>query len=171
MAMSRLSNGVKIAACSAIFLFAFMFLKWYGVGTTERPNLLIDLRLLEDGGNAWETLKVTPFFLALVIAVAVGVAAWQVIVPSWRPLVSPGAVVCGLGALAASLILMRIVFPPDLGGEVEGFTFEATVEVGIFLALAAACGIAYGGRRAMREEGVFFTDLRLRRHRNRGRHT
>jgi hypothetical protein len=70
--------------------------------------------------------------------------------------VSPGAIVCILGTLAVCLILIRIVFPPDLGGEVEGFTFEATLQVGIFLALAAACGIGYGGRRAMQEEGSSF---------------
>jgi hypothetical protein len=53
-----------------------------------------------------------------------------------------------------------------LGGEFEGFVFDATLRAGIFLSLAAACGIAYGGYRAMREEGVAFADLRARRHRD-----
>lgn len=166
MRIDRLSNGERISAGSAVLLFVFMFFRWYGVGIDERPNLLFDLRLFEDGGNAWQTLDVTPIVLALVIAVAVGAAVRRLIGRDWEPPVSPGATVCVLGALAACLILMRIVFPPDLGGEVEGFTFEATLKVGIFLALAAACGIAIGGRRAMQEEGVSFADLRPLRHRD-----
>jgi len=141
-----------------------MFFRWYGLGITEKPNLLFGLSLFEDGGNAWQTLEVTPLLLTLVIAVTLGVAVRRLIGRDWEPPVSPGAAVCVLGALAACLILMRIVFPPDLGGEVEGFTFEATLKVGIFLALAAACGIAYGGLRAMREEGLSFADLRQLRY-------
>lgn len=168
MGLSRLNNGERISGGSAILLLAFMFFRWYGLGVTERPNLLFELRLFEDGGNAWQTLELTPILLALVIAVTVGAAVRRLIVQDWEPPVSPGAVVCVLGALAACLILIRIVFPPGLGGEVEGFKFEATLQAGIFLALAAACGIAYGGRRGMREEGVSFANLWPLRHRDKG---
>jgi hypothetical protein len=162
----RLSKGERISGGSAILLFAFMLFNWYGVGIVERPNLLFYLRIFEDGGNAWQTLEVTPVVLALVIAVTVGAAVRRLIGRDWEPPVSPGAVVFVLGALAGCLILVRIVFPPDLGGEVAGFTFEATLKAGIFLALAAACGIAYGGGRAMQEEGASFADLLPFRHRD-----
>lgn len=166
MHMSKLSNGEMISGGSAILLFVFLFFRWYGIGVAEQSNLLPYLRLFEDGGNAWQTLEVTPIFLALVIAVTVGAAVRRLIGQDWEPTVSPGAVVCVLGALAACLILMRIVFRPDLvGGEVGGSTFETTLQAGIFLALAAACGIAYGGRRTMQEEGVSFADLWPLRHR------
>jgi energy-converting hydrogenase Eha subunit A len=168
MHINRLSNGEKISGGSAILLFVFMFFRWYGVGIAERPNLLGDLRLFEDGGNAWQTLEMTPIFLALVVAVTVGAAVRRLIGQDWEPGVSLGAVICLVGALAACLIMIRIVFPPDLGGKIDGFTFEATLEIGIFLALAAACGIAYGGRRAMREEGVSFAALSPLRHRDKG---
>lgn len=46
------------------------------------------------------------------------------------------------------------------GVELDGLALEITLEAGIFLALASACGIAYGGHRAMREEGVSFADVR-----------
>lgn len=166
MDIGRLSNGEKIAGGSAILLFVFMFFRWYGLEITKRPNVLFDLRLLEDGGNAWQTLEVTPILLALVIVVTVGWTIRRLSGQDWKPPVSPGAVVCVLGALAAGLILIRIVFPPDLGGEIEGFAFDATLQAGIFLALAAACGIIYGGRRAMQEEGVSFVDLRPFRYRD-----
>lgn len=158
MDLNRLGNGERISGCSAILLFVFMLFRWYGVGISERPNLLPELRIFEDGGNAWQMLEVTPVVLVLVIVVTFGVMLWRLSGLDWQSSVSPGAVVASLGVLAALLILIRIVFPPHLGGEIGGFTFEATLKVGIFLALAAASGIAYGGYRAMREEGVASAD-------------
>ena len=164
MDIGRLSNGERISCGSAILLLVFMFFNWYGLRVAEKPNSLIDLRLFEDGGNVWQTLEVTSIVLVLVIAATVGAAVRRLIGRDWKPTVSSGVVVFVLGVLAVCLILIRIVSPPDLGSEVEGFTFEVTLKAGIFLALAAACGIAYGGGRAMREEGTSFADLRpLRR--------
>jgi hypothetical protein len=159
VSIGRLSNGEKISGGSAILLFVCMFIHWYGLKVGEQPNLLFGLRLLDDSGNAWQTLEVTPIVLALVIAVTVGAAVWRLIGQDWEPRVSPGAVVFVLGTLATCLILIQIVSPPDLGGEVEGFTFEVILKAGIFLSLAAACGIAYGGGRAMREEGASLAGL------------
>lgn len=152
MDLGRLSNGERISSGSAILLLVFMFFNWYGLRVAEKPNSLIDLRLFEDGGNVWQTLEVTSIVLAAVIAVTVGAVVRRLIGRGWKPRVSPGVVVFVLGALAVCLILIRIVSPPDLGSEVEGFTFEVTLKAGIFLALAAACGIAYGGGRAAQEE-------------------
>jgi hypothetical protein len=150
--LDRPSNGERIAGVSAILLLVFMFFRWYGLDVSKQPNLS-NLNLFEDGGDAWQTLELTPIFLALVIAVTVGAALLRLSGSDWEPPVPPGAVVCVLGGLAALLILIRIVIPPGLVGEVDGFVFETTLKVGIFLALGAACGIAYGGYRAMREEG------------------
>lgn len=162
MDIGRLSNGERISGGSAILLFVFMFFQWYGLEVAERPNLLFDLRLFEDGGNAWQTLEVTSIILALVITLTVGAAVRRLIGRDWEPRVSPGVVVFVLGVLAAGLILIRIVSRPDLGGVVDGFTFDVTLKAGIFLSLAAACAIAYGGGRAM-QEGVSFGTLPLRR--------
>lgn len=159
MDLGRLNKGERISGGSAILLLAFMFFNWYGLRVAEKPNSLIGLRLFEDGGNVWQTLEVTSIVLAMAIAVTVAAAVRRLIGRNWEPPISPGAMVFVLGALAACLILIRIAFPPDLGSEVEGFTFEVTLKAGIFLALAAACGIAYGGGRAMQEEGASFADL------------
>lgn len=168
MGLGRLSSGEKISAGSAILLFAFMFFSWYGVVTSKRQQLLAELHLFEDGGNAWQALDVTPILLVLVVVITLGVALPRLSRLDWEPPVPPSALVCVLGGLAALLILARIVFPPDLGFESEGFVLEVTLKAGIFLALAAACGIAYGGYRAMREEGVSFADLSPRRNRGQG---
>lgn len=156
MGIGRLSNGERISSGSAILLLVFMFFNWYGLRVAEKPNSLIGLHLFEDGGNVWQTLEVTSVVLALVIAGTVGAVVRRLIGRDWKPRISPGVVVFVLGVLAVCLILIRIVSPPDLGSEVEGFTFEVTLKAGIFLALAAACGIAYGGGRAAQEERRVF---------------
>jgi hypothetical protein len=61
----------------------------------------------------------------------------------------------------ALLILIRIVFPPGFSGSVGGGkSIEPTLEVGVFLALAAACGITFGGYMTMRQEGHSLANLR-----------
>ncbi len=92
------------------------------------------------------------------IAVAVGAALLRISGSDWRPAIAPGGAVCVLGALAALLILIRIIAPPGPGDTLAG-AFETTLKLPIFLALAAALGIAYGGRRAMAEEGTSFADV------------
>ena len=161
MELNRLSSGWRISGGSAILLFVFMFFRWYGISV--QSNLLGYLSLFDDGGNAWQTLDVLPIFLALVIAVTVGATLLRLSRLNWEPPVSPGVAVCVLGGFAALLILIRIVFPPGLGGKFESYTIDVNLKAGIFLALAAACGIAYGGYRAMREEGVSLANLRARR--------
>lgn len=168
MNLARLSNGERISAGSSILLFVFMFFSWYGLGISKQPSTLQLLRVF-GGGNAWQTLEVIPVFLVLVIAVTVGVALLHLSGWDWEPAVPPGSVVCVLGSLAALLIALRIVFPPGLGSEFEGFATEVTLKAGIFLALVAACGIAFGGYRAAREEGLSFANMRPPRNRDQGR--
>jgi hypothetical protein len=156
--LDRLRTGDAISLVAAVLLFVLMFLDWYGtkVGHEGGGGSLEAVTLSVKGGNAWQTLEVIPIFLMLAIAVAVGAALLRLSGSDWKPSIPPGAAVCGLGGLAALLILIRIVAPPGLGGEVEGISFDTNLEVGIFLAFAAALGIAYGGWRTMRDEGTSF---------------
>src|ERR1044072_423143 len=149
MGISKLNNGERTAGGSALLLFALMFLQWYGLRVVERPNLLFELNLFQDGGNAWQTIELTSIVLALVIAITVGALIWRLISHGQRSPVFLGKTIFIAGLFAVCLILIRIAFPPDLGGEVEGFTFEVTLQVGIFLSLTAACGIAFGRGWAM----------------------
>jgi hypothetical protein len=93
--------------------------------------------------------------LLLAVVVALATAVLRLVGSKWRPAVPLNAVVAVLGGLSALLILIRIVFPPDLGG-VGGIHLDATLSLGAFLGLLAACGVAYGGYRAMGEEGSSF---------------
>ena len=143
MDTSRISFGEMVAAASGVALFIFMFLPWYGVEDVEGSL------------NAWEALSFIDIVLFLVVVVAVGVAVARAgnNMPSDLP-APPGTIVMLAGALAVLLIVFRLIVTPDLGGDVaEAFNVEVdtTRKIGIFLALIAAAGIAFGGYTATNE--------------------
>jgi hypothetical protein len=155
--LGRLRVGEAIYLVSAILLFVLMFFQWYGHQHSGPNSGLVDLHLF-GGGTAWQTLEVIPLFLMLAIVVAVGSAILRLSGSDWKPAIPPAAAVCVLGLLAAALILFRIISPPGID-QLEGVPIERSLEIGIFLALAAALGIAYGGWRAMADEGTSFADV------------
>lgn len=145
--------GERIAALSALCLLGFSFLDWYGAEPVGEARFQTSA-----GGNAWQTLEPILVVLAATIVAALAVAVLRLAGSKWRPAVPLNAVVAVLGGLSALLILFRIVAPPDLG-EVGGILLEATLLPGVFLSLLAACGVAYGGYRAMGEEGASFESI------------
>jgi hypothetical protein len=153
MEADRLSTGEKISAVSAILLFIFMFLDWFGVEVSGVSGFSGEIS--GSGGSAWDALDVIPIFLMLAIVVAIGVAVIRLTDADVEPPVSMNAIVAALGGLAVLLILYRIISPPDFGS-FGGVSVDATLKYGIFLALLAAAGVAYGGYSAMREEGATF---------------
>jgi hypothetical protein len=157
--LSRLRTGEAIALVVAILLFILMFFDWYGTKATTGGESLGGVVTGAGGGSAWQTLEVIPLFLMLAIAVAVGAAILRLSDSDWKPAIPPGAAVCVLGVLAAILILVRILAPPDPGGAFSELAFELTPKLPIFLALAAAIGIAYGGWRAMGTEDTTFASI------------
>ena len=72
--------------------------------------------------------------------------------------VAGSALVAGLGILCVLLILYRIIDPPGEGDIPDGFDISIAREIGVFLGLIAAVGIAYGGYLGMQEEGTSFGD-------------
>lgn len=149
MEVDKLSTGEKIGGVSGVLLFIFMFFDWFSVSAS---NGFITVSV---GGNAWDALDVIPIILLIAIVAAVGVAVVRLTDAVFEPAISMNAVVSVLGAISFLLILYRIISPPDSG--VSGI--DISPEVGIFLSLIAAAGIAYGGYRAMQEEGVTFGDV------------
>ena len=145
--------GERIAAASAVALLAFTFLDWYGAEPAGEAHFPTDA-----GGSAWQTLSLVLAVLLLTVVVTLATAALRLAGSKWRPAVPLDAAIAVLGGLSALLILLRIVLPPDLGS-VGGIHLDATLSVGVLLALLAACGIAYGGYRAMGEEGSSFAAI------------
>ena len=148
--------GERIAAVSALALLGFSLLPWYGSEPAGQAHFHT-----EAGGSAWQTLTLVPLVLAVAVAVALAMAALRLSGSRWRPAVPLDAAVAVLGGFSSLLILLRIVFPPDLGS-VGGIHLDATLSLGAFLALVAACGVAYGGYRAMGEAGESFEAIAAR---------
>jgi hypothetical protein len=159
--LGRLRTGEAIYLVAAILLFVLMFFDWYGVKGSTSAEPLGGIVTSAAGGNAWQTLELIPLFLMLAIVVAVGAALLRLAGSDWKPAIAPGAAVCVLGVLAAILIFIRIVSPPGPGDVLEG-AFDTTLKLPVFLALAAALGIAYGGWRAMADEGTSFAAIAKR---------
>jgi len=162
MDVGRLSNGEKIASSSAILLFILMFCHWFGVKAVNTSNLLFAVQAVGPEKSAWEALDYIPIVLVVTIVSTLAVATLR-LTSVRKPPLPINALVAVLGLVSVLLILFRIVNPPVFLVE-EAVTFEGTVQCPIFLALAAACGNAYGGFRAMREEGVSLGNLRAHRH-------
>jgi uncharacterized membrane protein YhaH (DUF805 family) len=157
MEADKLSTGEKLSAVSALLLFVFMFFDWFGVEVSGVPGFGGDVS--GAGGSAWDALDVIPIFLMLAIVAAIGVAVIRLTDADLEPPISLNAIVAALGGLAVLLILYRIIDQPGGGGDFSGVEVDVTLKLGIFLAFAAAVGIAYGGYRAMQEEGLTFGDV------------
>ncbi|MGE5408735.1 MAG: hypothetical protein ACM3NV_08985 [Syntrophothermus sp.] len=158
MRRGRLGVGEAIALVAALALFACMFLDWYGAELAGQARRIELGGGAGGGGDAWQTLDLLSWLLLVVILTAVGAAALRLGGSRWRPAVPPSAAVAVLGGLATLLVLLRILFPPDFG-QLGGVAVNATPQLGAFLGLAAAAGIAYGGYRAMGERGTSFAKV------------
>jgi hypothetical protein len=154
MDVDKLNTGEKIAGVSAVLLFIFMFFDWFGVEISgEGGSVSFGSGA---GGSAWDALDFIPIILVVTVAIALVNVVLRLSDSDYEPPVSMNVAVAVLGGLSALLVLYRIVFPPDFGS-FGGVSVEGTVEFGIFLGLVAAIGIAFGGYRAMQEEGSSFS--------------
>lgn len=153
MDVDKLNTGEKIAGISAVLLFIFMFFTWFGV---EVSGGGFSGSVPGAGGSAWDALDFIPIVLVIAIVVALVNAFLRLSDSVYEPPVSMNVAVTVLGGLSTLLILYRIIDPPGFGS-FGGVSVDATLEVGIFLGLIAAAGIAYGGYRAMQEEGATFS--------------
>lgn len=150
---TRLSQGEKIAAISAAVLFIVMILfTWFSIDFGADS---LSIPGYDTGFNAWQSFGFIDIILFVTILVAIGGAVITANATSVNTPVAISAITCGLGILSVLLILFRIVDPP--GGEVpDAYDIGINRGIGVFLGLIAAGGIAYGGWRAMEEEGTSF---------------
>jgi hypothetical protein len=150
MDVNRLTQGEKIAGASAILLFIFMFFDWFSYSFSGGAFTV------SNGGNAWDTLDFIPIVLLVTVIATIANAAIEASESDVETPVHGGTVVTVLGAISVLLILFRIIDPP--GSSIGGVSVDVSIEFGIILSFLAAAGIAYGGYRAMQEEGVTFGD-------------
>jgi hypothetical protein len=145
MDTTNLRMGEKIAGAAGLALIVIMFLGWWGAPGDVAE--LAELSGVDTGSaSAWEAhdLMDIIWFLTGLAGIALAVVAAgraSINLP-----VALSAIVAGLGILSTLLIIYRLIDPP----------FDAGREFGVFLGLIAAAGVAYGGYRAMQEEGTSF---------------
>ena len=134
----RLTIGDLIASAGAAVLVVSLFLPWYGVS--------VDVAGFSksDSGTGREVLSSIDMVLFLISVAVIAVVAARA---AGGLLDRPQArvIMVSLGALALLLVLYRIVdIPTD--GHVPAHV-ELSRKVGIFIALAGAAAVAYGGWR------------------------
>jgi peptidoglycan/LPS O-acetylase OafA/YrhL len=130
MDVRRLRAGEWIAALSGVALLLSLFLPWYGAGP-------------DDDASGWQALAAVDVALALVAAFGVSLL---VITASQRVPAVPialSAIVALVGLIGVVLTLIRVANVPD------GFDGR---ELGAWLGVVAAIGIAAGAALAMRDE-------------------
>ena len=143
MDSSRLRGGELVAGIGGIALFVFLFFDWFGGGAEVSGSLANGtVTLSHPGISGWDALTDLPGFLIIlsgISGIALAYLAWagqRVNIPLQR-----GAVTALLGALATLLILWRM------------FAGSPTLEIGVFLGLAAAIDITIGALMALGEDG------------------
>jgi hypothetical protein len=154
MDLDKLSQGEKIAGVSAVFLFILMWFDWFDAELSGAGGSL------SEGVDAWDALDLIPvlFLLAAVVAALVVVSLRLLDTPVESSF-SPSAIVAVLGGISFVLILIEIIDPPGSSGSIEGVSFDVSPTFWIFVSLVAAAGVAYGGYRAMQEEGASFGEI------------
>jgi hypothetical protein len=154
MDFTRLTQGEKIAGVSGIALFLIMLIfKWFGVKVTGGG-----LTLEGETRNAFGAYGFFDIVLFVTVAAAIGLALISASQTEVGLPVAASAVVAGLGILSVVLIIISIISPPDFGVDLSGSGIDHTRKIGVWLGLIAAVGVAYGGWRAMQEEGTSFGD-------------
>jgi hypothetical protein len=142
---SKLGVGEIVAGISALALFLFMFLPWYGIDSVGGFGV--------GGGdaNAWEVFSFVDILLFLVVVAVVGLVLVQM-AGSTPDMPSPPAQLIAIaGVVAFVLILFRLIFTPGIDTGGVDIDVDLGRKIGIFLGLIASAGIAYGGWRGMNE--------------------
>jgi hypothetical protein len=157
MDFTRLTQGEKIAGISGIALLLIMLIfKWFGV---EVNGGVVTVE--GESRNAFGAYGFFDIVLFITVVAAVGLVLISASEGDVGLPVAASAVVAGLGILSVVLVLISIISPPEWSvqgvdiGDVPGL--DVTRKLGVWLGLLATIGIAYGGWRAMQEEGTSFS--------------
>jgi hypothetical protein len=125
----RVRAGELVGAVSGLGLLVFTFLPWYSAGG--------------ENATAWQAFSVTDIVLAAAGATALSVGIVVLFRLSVSYPVAGSSVAGGLGIVALVLIVIRLINPPGNG--------DVDREIGAWLGLIAAAGIACGGWLGMQE--------------------
>jgi hypothetical protein len=140
--LNKLTQGEKVIGGSAIALFIFSFLPWFGKFSGSR--------------NGWDyfLFGVIPVFLAIIMAAQIAISRFTETKLPDLPL-TWGQVHLIAGSLAAVLILLKLLIGDSVGGgsvlgtHIPSITLDR--KYGIYLSFLAAIALAAGGYIKSRE--------------------
>jgi hypothetical protein len=134
--LNKLTQGEKVICISAIALFIFSFLPWYGKFSGSR--------------NGWDyfLFGVIPVLLGIIMLALIAISRFtQTKLPD--PPLPWGQIHLIIGGLAAVLILLKLIIGDSVGGGSVLGTRIPSIDLdrkyGIFLSLIAGIGLAAGG--------------------------
>ncbi len=133
MDLSKLKMSQKIAGGGAVVFIVAYFLPWFSIGNSIYS---VDYSG-SDVGFLWSTLPLL-CALAVLASIAVPLFAPQVdLSKSLQPVV-----VFGAGALAAFLVILKLIIGESVGVSISDITLDRAW--GLFVAAIAAGAMAYG---------------------------
>jgi hypothetical protein len=143
-AWQALEPEQRLAALTALGLFASMFLPWY-----TKSDTVVVHGLPKATATSLSAFQAFSFVEAAVLLVSASVLAMLFARAERRPFQLPGGdgrIVLIAGGWCALLIFYRTIDKPGLEGT-DRVTATVGVEWGIFIALLLALGLAYAGAR------------------------
>lgn len=136
MDLNKLTTSDKVIAGSAIALLIFSFLPWFTV------DIGFGVGSVSANGWEWFLWGILPVLLGLVMLAQVAITVFSPETKLPDLPVTWGQVHLGAGAIAAVLVVLKLLIGEDF----------ADRDFGIFLAAIAAVGLAVGGFLKFQEE-------------------
>jgi hypothetical protein len=166
MPTAKVRPGELVAGACGVLLLVVTFLPWYEIGGNVQGAVGRELRLLaasrglDLSRNAWQAFSVLDIVLFVTAMAAVGLLALAVAQRSVALPVAISVLVALLGAVAAVLVLIRLIDPPGLtlSSGVPVSSTAVGVRAWAYVGLALCGGIALGGFLAMADEGTDLID-------------
>ncbi|MBI4934340.1 MAG: hypothetical protein HY828_10705, partial [Actinobacteria bacterium] len=146
MDLSKISKGGQIFAGAGLVFFIATLLPWYSVevaGFSDSANAWGDIGFL--WGSLWALLIIAG--VVILVLPAFGVKA-----PSIPPIAY-----MAIGALATVFTLLKLLIGEDDAPE---FGVSVDASFGLYLAIIAAAGCAFGGFMMFKESGGDLNDLK-----------
>lgn len=141
---TRVGAGELVAGGSGLLLLISMLLPWYGRETN------IAGAVVTESWTAWQSLSAVAILLFAIGLAAIAVPVGRMLRPAPGRFRDDRLLVL-LGLFGVLLVLFRLIVPPIAGIDLQpGDSADTSRDAGVFLALIATAGIAYGGRRAAR---------------------
>jgi len=139
--------GELVAGAGGLLLLLAMFLPWFGLnGRARVPGSGEVITVGRGEVDAWEAFSGIDVLLLLVAALAMALLVLALVS---TPPPELAVAVSGASALAALLIVYRLIDAPDLPiGDAGDTAYETGRRIGAFFGLICTAGIAWGAGRA-----------------------